>query len=187
MRTTKRIGGAMVLLIAAAWVVATPVDVRAANLIETRPVHVEDPTCLSPDSVVGVLATIENLSPSPKVRVTLRLEDPANPGPRTSQIFWVCTTIQNGCHADSCGFVDIGTIAQNAAGNGSKTITLAAGNPFPGCFVHIDMCPGDEFGCTGGPLYASTYEGLFQPPGDDCAPDGNTAAKATSGGGDPSR
>lgn len=64
-----------------------------------------------------------------------------NAAPNLSfDVFWTCTTIANGCHDSACGFVDIGDVSTNALGAGSSLISLPAGNPFPGMYVHWDIC-----------------------------------------------
>lgn len=67
-------------------------------------------------------------------------------------VLWVCTDIPNGCHDNACGFVDIGDVSTNASGAGTAVILLAAGNPFPGSYVHWDLCTATD---CGQPIYTS--------------------------------
>ena len=176
MRQAKLLWMGMALVIALGWAVATPVEVRAAGgskvlqnlLVEERPLYRDDGTCqnVNQDADYVGQVRIANLG-FPKVGVTVRIGDPANPGPRTNQVFWVCSTVQNGCSVNSCGFVSIGTLNQNQAGNGNAQITLPNGNPFPGENVHIVICPGTVNGCDlSGPFYDATFASVFQdPPG----------------------
>ena len=131
----------------------------SAGWAEQRPLHLDDSTCMDPDSVLGSTEIVDQ--PVGKVAVKIKVDDAAAAG-LTFQVFWVCTTIQNGCHVNSCGFVSIGELTVNAQGKGVFNQLLTDGNPFPGQFVHVDICPGNAFGCTGGPLYTSTFESRFQ-------------------------
>jgi hypothetical protein len=101
----------------------------------------------------------------------------------TFETFWVCTTIANGCHANACGFTDLGQVTTDAAGKASKMFSLPAGNPFPGSYVHFDLCPGTPGGCTSGPMYTSLC-GTIWP---SVTPLSSSTSAAPSGAGDPSR
>src|SRR5262245_12538736 len=148
MRHAKLLGMGMAVVIALGWVIATPVAAWAAGgsnvlqnrLVEERPVYLDDGTCQNVDQDADYVGQAKiNNQTFPKVGVTVRINDPANPGPRTNQVIWVCTNIQNGCHSESCGFVSIGTLTQNEKGNGNAQLVLPNGNPFPGEYVHLDI------------------------------------------------
>ena len=98
------------------------------------------------------------------------LSGPAN---TLFNVFWVGTAVANGCHNDATGYVDIGDVTTDAAGQANFVTTLVGGNPFPGNYVHIDMCV--PF-CSG-PLFSSLYGDIFSVV--------STTTMKTMGGGDP--
>jgi hypothetical protein len=63
----------------------------------------------------------------------------SGPPSENLEVFWVCTLIPDGCHADACGFTSLGFVSTDAAGVGSLNTTLVGGNPYPGQYVHIDI------------------------------------------------
>lgn len=81
-------------------------------------------------------------------------------GPANTQfnVFWVGTSVPNGCHNDATGYVIMGQVTTDALGHANFVHTLVGGNPFPGEYVHIDVCV--PF-CSG-PLFSSLYGDVFQ-------------------------
>lgn len=78
----------------------------------------------------------------------------------TFDVFWVCTDIPNGCHADMCDWVNIGQFTTDSSGKGVLEVSLPNGNPFAGQYVHFDICVSDNGGisCTDlSTLYSSTF------------------------------
>lgn len=147
----------MIIGIAIMLVVFASLQARAA-WAEDRPLHADDGTCLNESSVLGSTDIVDRSDD--KVQVMVKISDPAAAS-QTFQVFWVCTTVQNGCHSNACGFVNIGKFTTGASGRGSFNTILANGNPFPGHFVHVDICPGTTGGCSG-PVHDSTFESIFQ-------------------------
>jgi hypothetical protein len=82
------------------------------------------------------------------------------PANTTFNVFWVCTDIANGCHLDGCGFVVLAELTTDGAGHASYQTTVAGGNPFPGRYVHVDVCP--PF--CGTPRYTSVFDGIPSTP-----------------------
>jgi len=72
-------------------------------------------------------------------------------------VFWVGTNVASGCHDDATSYVDIGDATTDAAGHVNFVATLVGGNPFPGDYVHIDMC----VPFCGGPIFTSLYGQVF--------------------------
>jgi hypothetical protein len=85
-------------------------------------------------------------------------------------IYWTCTNIPNGCHDNACGFINVGSVATNASGQGTATFTLAGGNPYPGKYVHLDLVDAGNHIYTsvfgGVPAFMSPTTSLFSQAGD---------------------
>lgn len=58
----------------------------------------------------------------------------------TFEVYWTCTSVPNGCHNSACGFISIGTVTTNGSGQANSTFTVVGGNPYPGQYVHLDLC-----------------------------------------------
>ncbi len=101
--------------------------------------------------VVGTSVVTDLGTSGTKVEVTLT-QGPAN---ADLKLTWTCTKVANGCHADSCGFTDLGQITTNGSGEGALVTVLPAGNPFPGYTLHLDLCPAQ--GCAANAIFTSTF------------------------------
>jgi hypothetical protein len=111
----------------------------------------------------------------PNGDIEFRLVFVSGPANTLFNVFWVGTGVANGCHNDATGYVDIGDVTTDAAGQANFVTTIVGGNPFPGDYVHIDVCV--PF-CSG-PMFTSTYGDVFL-----VTP---TPTMKTMAGGDPSR
>jgi len=58
---------------------------------------------------------------------------------RMSTAYWTCTNVPSGCHDYACGYIAMGTLTTDAAGQGTAKYVLGGGNPFPGKYVHMDV------------------------------------------------
>lgn len=79
------------------------------------------------------------------------------PATTTFNVFWTCTNIANGCHDQACGFVNLGQVTTDSSGKGATTFNLP-GNPFPGKFVHFDVC---RVPFCDQPLFFSTHDQIY--------------------------
>ncbi len=102
--------------------------------------------------VVGTTAIRSLLDGSAQVEIELT----GGPALTTFNVFWVCTRVPNGCHLDGCSYVLLPTLTTDGSGRASYSTTVAGGNPFPGKYLHIDVCP--PF-CTT-PRYTSVFDGI---------------------------
>jgi hypothetical protein len=93
----------------------------------------ETTPCAGPTVGKSIIKPLKNGGTRVKVRFT------AGPPNTTSDVFWTCTNVANGCHADACGFINIGQVTTDAFGKGLLNVVLPNGNPFGGKFVHLDV------------------------------------------------
>ena len=137
------------------------------------------PPCGGANHGKCIIAEIASVGVSPTANNDIKVTCTLKGGPANTsfQVFWTGTNVARGCHANATGFVSLGTLLTGATGSG-KFVVTKGNNPFPGNYVHLDLCPGTTGGCTGGPLYTSVYAGI--PIGT-----GPFAASEAGGAGDP--
>jgi hypothetical protein len=158
--------------VAAAALGAHEIDGECASCIITQFAHLvpideqtpcgEEPEMVAPlrgpeidacdGAAVGTTTIRSLLSGDAEVEIELA-GAPAN---ATFNVFWVCTDVPNGCHLDGCSFVLLAPLTTDGSGNASYAATVAGGNPFPGKYVHIDVCPP----VCGTPRYTSVFGGI---------------------------
>jgi hypothetical protein len=125
--------GVLVLLISLVWVLGAPTDALA--LKQVSPLR-------GPDSFGDCTGTIVGQSviqgPRESGNTLLKVKFRSGPPNTTFNVFWVCTNIANGCHANACGFINEGTVTTDATGFGVFK-KIIPGNRFPGSPVHLDV------------------------------------------------
>jgi hypothetical protein len=158
--------GVLMLLISLVWVLGAPTDALALKQVSP----LKGPEITACDGPTVGKSIIQG--PRESGNTLLKVKFRSGPPNTTFNVFWVCTTIANGCHADACGFTNEGTVTTDATGFGVFK-KIIPGNLFPGSFVHLDVC----VPFCNAPIFTSTF-GLV--------PLGAAAGEGAAGAGDPS-